>query len=95
MQLVIFLSTFNAPYMRPNIQCDGWKRKYFWFVWEVNGASRPKFQTPVLDYVLVSRTPLQRSGHLSHSLAIALVGAHIYGSSFVRPPPAPWFVERR
>jgi hypothetical protein len=49
----------------------------------------------VLDYVLASRTPLQQSGHLSHSLAIALVEAHIYGSWFwfVRPP-APWFVER-
>jgi hypothetical protein len=24
--------------MRPNIWCDGWKRKYFGFAWEVNGA---------------------------------------------------------
>jgi hypothetical protein len=39
MQLVIFLSTFNAPYMRSKIGCDEWKRKYFGFAWEVN---RPK-----------------------------------------------------
>ena len=33
------------------------------------------------SYVLVSRTPLQQSGHLSHCLAIVLgVGAHGYGS---------------
>jgi hypothetical protein len=39
MQIVIFLPTFNAPYMCLKIRCDGWKRKYFEFGWEVNGAS--------------------------------------------------------
>jgi hypothetical protein len=38
MQLVIFLPTFNAPCMRLKIRCDGWKRKYFGFAWQLNRA---------------------------------------------------------
>jgi hypothetical protein len=38
MQLVIFLPTFNAPCMCLKIRCDGWKRKYFGFVWQLNRA---------------------------------------------------------
>jgi hypothetical protein len=36
MQLVIFLPIFNIPYICLKIWCDGWKRKYFGFAWEVN-----------------------------------------------------------
>jgi hypothetical protein len=38
MQLVIFLPIFNASCMRLKIRCDGWKRKYFGYAWQVNAA---------------------------------------------------------
>jgi hypothetical protein len=40
MQLVIFLPTFNVSCMRLKIRCDGWKRKYFRYAWQVNAAKK-------------------------------------------------------